>query len=155
MRLWPYEMFPYLPERQFRGQLRELVAIMHDWRDNGDWRDKGSANHLLINFVMEYPKADLLAYYHLYRREWRRRYGKDLHPELTEEFERFAWYSEPCSDNDYPFSCWLPTKYYWRICMANLAEKHLASGPNRITDEEWDLLCKGYSDNNGGEKYRL
>lgn len=26
MRLWHYRLFPYLPDLQFRGQLRELVA---------------------------------------------------------------------------------------------------------------------------------
>lgn len=149
MRLWPYEMFPYLPERQFRGQLRELVAIMRQWRD------KGETNHLLINEVMEYPKDDLVAYYQLYRKEWQRRYGRDLRPELTEEFESFAWYSEPCCDKEFPYCSWIPTRYYWRICMANLNEKHMARGANRITAEEWSLLCQGYSENNGGEKYCL
>ena len=45
MRMWHVELLPYLPDMQFRGQLRELVAIMHDWRD------KGKTNHLLINHV--------------------------------------------------------------------------------------------------------
>ena len=42
MRLWHYRLFPYLPDLQFRGQLRELVAIMHDLRD------KGQTNHFGI-----------------------------------------------------------------------------------------------------------
>lgn len=54
MRLWHYRLLPYLPDAQFRGQLRELVAIMRDWRD------KGKTNHVLINAVMEYPKNTLL-----------------------------------------------------------------------------------------------
>ena len=33
MRLWHYKLLPYLPDAQFKGQLRELVAILHDWRD--------------------------------------------------------------------------------------------------------------------------
>lgn len=57
MRLWHYKLLPYLPELQFKGQLRELVAIMHDWRDNGH------TNHLLINMVMEYPKNDFARYF--------------------------------------------------------------------------------------------
>ena len=57
MRLWHYKLLPYLPDLQFKGQLRELVAIMHDWRDNG------KTNHLLINRVMEYPKADFYGYF--------------------------------------------------------------------------------------------
>ena len=35
MRLWHYRLLPYLPDAQFKGQLREMVAIMHDWRDKG------------------------------------------------------------------------------------------------------------------------
>ena len=57
MRIFHYALFPYLPDLQFRGQLRELIAIMHQWRD------KGATNHLLINKVMEYLKRDLVAYF--------------------------------------------------------------------------------------------
>ena len=53
IRIWHYQLLPYLPDAQFKGQLRELVAIMHDWRD------KGKTNHLLINKVMEYPKNSI------------------------------------------------------------------------------------------------
>lgn len=54
MRIWHWKLLPYLPDRQFKGQLRELVAIMHDWRD------KGRTNHLLINRVMESPRLIFL-----------------------------------------------------------------------------------------------
>ena len=50
MRLWHHKLLRYLPEAQFKGQLREMVAIMRDWRD------RGTTNHLLINKVMEYDK---------------------------------------------------------------------------------------------------
>lgn len=33
MRIWPYQILPYLPDLQFNGQFRELIAIMHDWRE--------------------------------------------------------------------------------------------------------------------------
>lgn len=71
MRIWHYQLLSYLPEAQFKGQLRELVAIMHDWRD------KGETNHLLINRVMEYPKSELAVYFLYYEDEYIRRYGKD------------------------------------------------------------------------------
>ena len=35
MRLFHYALIPYLPELQFKGQLREVIAIMRDWRDKG------------------------------------------------------------------------------------------------------------------------
>ena len=33
MRLFHYALIPYLPELQFKGQLREVVSIMRDYRD--------------------------------------------------------------------------------------------------------------------------
>lgn len=72
MRLWHYALLPSLPDAQFKGQLRELVAIMHNLRDNG------ATNHLLINRVMEYGKDELFAYWCIYRLEYAHRYGKFL-----------------------------------------------------------------------------
>ena len=68
MRLWHVELLPYLPDMQFKGQLRELVAIMHDWRD------KGATNHLLINHVMSYDSSHLYRYFCEYEKEWNKNY---------------------------------------------------------------------------------
>lgn len=132
MRLWHYELLPYLPDAQFKGQLRELVAIMHDWRD------KGKTNHLLINRAMEYSKADLYGYFLDYAAEYKERYKR--YPKQTEEFKEFS------NDKDtlYCFIGW-HNKEYLRVCMANLYEKHyFGIGKSRITDEEWQRLCEGY-----------
>ena len=135
MRLWHYQLLPYLPELQFKGQLRELVAIMHDWRD------KGKTNHILINRVMEYPKNDLTSYMWLYCEEHGRRYDFDCKEKLLNEFIDFA---EGGHFNPYPFKCW-HDKCYLRVCMANLYEKHVFGvGKSRITDEEWQRLVDGY-----------
>ena len=135
MRLWHYKLLPYLPDAQFKGQLRELVAIMHDWRD------KGVTNHLLINRVMEYPKSDLASYMWLYCEEHGRRHNLDCKEELLNEFIDFA---DGGHFNPYPFKRW-HDKCYIRVCMANLYEKHaFGIGKSRITDEEWARLCDGY-----------
>ena len=34
MRLWHYKLLPYLPELQFKGQLREMVTRLHDLKAN-------------------------------------------------------------------------------------------------------------------------
>lgn len=142
MRLWHYQLLPYLPDAQFKGQLRELVAIMHDWRD------KGKTNHLLINRVMEYHKQDLGGYFLLYREEYQRRCGGDVSRKINEEFYNFC-----CgSSNNPPFKYW-HNKEYLRVCMANLYEKHIFGvGKSRITDEEWQRLADGY-ETITGEKY--
>ena len=134
MRLWHYKLLPYLPDAQFQGQLRELVAIMHDWRD------KGQTNHLLINRVMDYPRAHLYSYFVLYAAEYANRNDGKL-PKCSDEFLDFR-------SVDYlmerPFSGW-HDKAYLRVCMANLYEKHVfGKGRSRITEAEWNRLLDGY-----------
>ena len=136
MRLWHYELLPYLPDAQFKGQLRELVAIMHDWRD------KGKTNHLLINRVMECPKRDLSTYFYRYMWIYHGRYNKHVSRKTIKEFERFSSAAYDLSETI--FGDW-HNKEYLRICMANLYEKHhFGIGKSRITDEEWQRLCEGY-----------
>ena len=143
MRLWHYELLPYLPDAQFKGQLRELVAIMHDWRD------KGTTNHLLINKVMKYPKNDLVRYFLRYEVEYHKRYGKWL-TKTWEEFKCFREENER-AEKISCFVCW-HNKEYLRVCMANLYEKHFFGvGKSRITDEEWETLCRGYKEITGEE----
>ena len=136
MRLFHYALLPYLPELQFRGQLREIVAIMHDWRD------KGTTNHLLINKVMEYPKNDLVRYFLVYEGLYHERYGKWL----TKQWEEFKAFDDTPLDNrsNGCFDGW-HTKEYLRSNMANLWEKHtMGVGKSRISDEEWQTLLDGY-----------
>ena len=143
MRLWHIDLLPYLPELQFKGQLRELVAIMHDWRD------KGKTNHLLINKVMEYEKDELTRYFYIYGKEYRNRY--DTFPQKQwEKLRSFAGYGPPFFECNI-FENW-HNKEYLRVCMANLYEKHFFGvGKSRITDEEWETLCRGYKEITGEE----
>ena len=135
MRLWHYKLLPYLPDAQFKGQLRELVAIMHDWRD------KGKTNHLLINLVMQYPKADLYGYFLEYCVEYQKR-NHDRPPKCVDEFREFG----EGAFTEQPFKGWHDTRYL-RCCMANLYEKHVfGQGKSRITEAEWRRLQQGYYD---------
>ena len=144
MRLWHYKLLPYLPDAQFKGQLRELVAIMHDWRD------KGKTNHLLINRVLEYSKKDLTSYFLIYDFYFNKIYKKQ-HCEVAMDFIKFA---ETDNFLNNPFDGWHNTEYL-RVCMANLYEKHFFGvGKSRITDEEWQRLCEGYKAITG-EEYKI
>lgn len=145
MRIWHYQLLPYLPKMQFKGQWRELLIIMRDWRD------KGTTNHLLINHVMDYPKSYLTGYALLYDKEYNKRYNKKLKEKNINEFIQFTngeYYLPP-----YLFSDW-HNKKYLRICMANLYEKHLGKGKSKISDEEWQTLVNGYQIITG-EEYKL
>jgi uncharacterized protein (TIGR02328 family) len=160
MRLWHYKLLPYLPDAQFKGQLRELVAIMHDWRD------KGKTNHLLINRVMDFTPRNLTSYFLCYNEEYTKRYGRKIDRNIYWEFLNFANYE---IGKDYKvsfangvdvvsvrllkdiFAGWHNHEYL-RACMANLYEKHFFGvGKSRITDEEWETLCRGYKEITGEE----
>ena len=142
MRLWHRELLPYLPDLQFKGQLRELVAIMRDVRDIG------TPNHILVNRVTEYPRRDLVVYFIEYEIEYHKRYDKWL----TTQWKEFQEFNDGVSGG--VFDRW-HNKEYLRVCMANLYEKHFFGiGKSRITDEEWSKLCNGY-EKITGEPYAI
>jgi uncharacterized protein (TIGR02328 family) len=149
MRIWYYQLLPYLPDAQFKWQLRELVAIMHDWRD------AGKTNHLLINRVMQYPKSELEVYWFCCENEYERRYGRKQNAKYRKEFRDFTAGSVSLwPDEEVVFEGW-HNKEYLRVCMANLYEKHFFGiGKSRITDEEWQRLCEGYKQITG-EEYKI
>ena len=134
MRLWHYKLLPYLPAAQFKGQLRELVSILRRVQKHG------SPNHLLVNLVKKYDKADLTGYFMMYNEEHKKRYGKPVAEIFRQEFLE---YSEHVS-NWNPFNGW-HDDCYLKVCMANLYEKHyFAEGNSKVTDEEWSKLLDGY-----------
>ena len=142
MRLWHKELIKFLPDAQFKGQLREMVAIMHDWRD------KGKTNHLLINRVMEYPKGELTAYYMHYENEYMRRYSKFPKGYLA-EFMEFCDYLPMCEKGGAVFKGW-HNKEYLSVCVCNLYEKcHFGVGKSKITQSEWDRILQGYKEITG------
>ena len=139
MRLWSIDILKFLPDLQFKGQLREMMLILHQWRD------EGKTNHLLINKVMEYPKNDFVRYFLEYEVEYHKRYGKWL----TKQWKEFEAFNDDDKNNGI-FEGW-HNKEYLRVCMANLYEKHIFGiGKSRITDEEWARLCEGYKQITGG-----
>lgn len=137
MRLWHYKLLPYLPEAQFKGQLRELIAIMRAWKRTG------TVNHLLVRRVTLYSKSELYAYWLEYAKLYKEKFGKSL-DSYTEEFFKFQEGSD--YDESTPlFHNWHDRKYL-RVCMANLYEKHkYGLGSSRISIEEWETLLFGYS----------
>ena len=138
MRLWHKDLLPYLPDLQFKGQLRELVLIMHDWRD------RGKTNHLLVNRVMEYGKDHLLDYFLRYAVEYERRFGKAVNGKFFDEFFDFCGFGLEYNAVEQLFEGWHEIEYL-RVCMANLYEKYkFGIGKSKITDTEWEKLTDGY-----------
>lgn len=142
LRIWDARLLPYLPDLQFKGQLRELVAIARDWEE------KGTTNHLLINRVMDYPKEELVTYFYRYCWEYKNRYGKFPIKKNIDYFESIA---PAYRDSSRPLFVGWHNDTYLNICMWNLYEKHLGVGKSRVTDEEWARLCEGYKNITGKE----
>ena len=155
MRMWHYKLLPYLPDAQLRGQLRELVAIMHNWRD------KGFPRNGLVNIITEYPKHHLYTYFKMFQSSYERRFKKPLNPKWELEFRDF------CSDGSGIVSqyshIYCPEIYggwhdktYLRICMANLLEKYRYAfmSKGKIDCSEMQRLCEGYR-NITGEDYEI
>ncbi len=143
MRLWHYELLPYLPAYQLKGQYRELIAIMRNWRD------KGTPNHLLVNPLMDYPKTEFMRYFSLYCWYYSFRFGKQVPDSYKIEFVDFC-YSENKDNIEHTtfpgelFKGW-HNKEYLRVCMANLYEKYkFAKGKSKISEIEWKNLLRGY-----------
>lgn len=144
MRIWHYQILPFLPEAQFKGQLRELVAILHDWRD------KGKTNNLLINRIMDFSKNNFVRYFLWYEVVYHQRYNTWLTKQWN-EFKAFDTENESSSDC---FDNW-HNKEYLRCNMANLYEKwKFGKGKSRITDDEWQRLLYGYKKITG-EDYKI
>ena len=55
MRLWHYKLIPVLPNAMLVSQWRECLAIKRGW-------EKGTLNHRLVNYVMNYDKSYFLTY---------------------------------------------------------------------------------------------
>ena len=56
MRLWHTDLIKVLPREQLVAQWRELSAIA------GAIQKNGTPNHILVNFVLEYPWDDFISY---------------------------------------------------------------------------------------------
>lgn len=128
MRLWHTELIPVLPRQQLLGQWRELNSIY-----------KKQDKHILINFVYEYSKDDLLFYSVLVIQEMRFRGYKiklDNFQEYFKEYQQLLYKSISSP----PFQNKM-TDRYLKQCLYNLQEKYDCGG---ITQEEWDLIYEKF-----------
>lgn len=133
MRLFHKDLIDVLPRQQLLGQWRELNSIF-----------KKQDNHILINFVYDYPKEDLFAYTNL----------------IIEEFNKRG-YKIKSTDNMYNYFKDINVSYaafiqhnksifkdkmndiYLRQCLYNLEEKAMCGG---ITKEEWKRIYDKFED---------
>lgn len=143
MRLWHYELLPYLPDAQLRSQWRECALIAYGLQKNG------TPNHLLVNRVTEYTYDEFATYCCMVKHEMQRR---NFQVKSSAEEKIFIQPWKYIKNN--LFSTW-HNKEYLRVCLSNLYEKHIFGiGKSHITDEEWARLCEGYEQITG-EPYAI
>ena len=112
MRLWHIDLIEYLPRSQLIAQWRELNSIYVK-------QDK----HILINFIYDYPKTDLLIYSQIVLQEMMKR-GYKFNLKNYDEYFNFNIF-----DDDYS-KIGLNNSY----CKVNVFEKHM-------DDIYFDICC--------------
>ena len=143
MRLWHYELIPYLPKSQLLAQWRELNSIF-----------KKQDNHILINYVYKYTDYFILNYTLMIIKEMNNRnfkirsfqncynYFKDFL--YKDQLEIFTWDYIP---NEY-IDGWLEyddkvfpehNDRYLIQCFYNLQEKY-DRGQKDFSKEQYDKL---------------
>lgn len=134
MRLWHYRLIPFLPDSQLLSQWRELNSIF-----------KKKDNHILINYVYEYPVNDIYIYSLKVIREMQRRGFK------IKSFDNLANYTK----NDVKFDLEVGYDYmtvmhfrvfedhhnarYLRQCLYNLQEK-FDRGQKDFTETQYKAM---------------
>lgn len=110
MRLWHIDLIPFLPKSQLLAQWRELNSIF-----------KKEDKHILINYIYEYEKRDLLAYTNEVIREMRKR-GFNI-----KSFEKMNTYFENITLPPKEFKPFARdhNDEYIEICYYNLKEKFI------------------------------
>ena len=122
MRLWHKDLISILPKEQLVAQWRELSAIA------GAIQKNGTPNHILVNFVLNYPYEHFISYAYYVRQEMTRRSYRTMNSvwekitTLVPDWEdsklvRFNDIYAEKMDN-----------IYRKICLYNLYEKILCGG---------------------------
>ena len=117
MRLWHTALIPVLPREQLVAQWRELSSIA------GSIQKNGTPNHLLVNFVLNYPFNHFISYAYYVREEMTRRGYRTMES---------VWKKITALTNDDYNILPINEVYYNKmdekyldICFYNLYEKHL------------------------------
>jgi uncharacterized protein (TIGR02328 family) len=127
MRLWHESLIEVLPRQQLLGQWRELNSIY-----------KKEDKHILINFIYEYPKKDLLLYSLKVILTMQRR-GYNINLKNFIDYFQIKDYKEMQKillSNAKTFVKKMNKRYLLQ-CYYNLQEKYDCGG---ITEKQWNKI---------------
>lgn len=127
MRLWHESLIEVLPRQQLLGQWKELNSIY-----------KKEDKHILINFIYEYPKKDLLLYsLKVILTMQRRGYNINLKNFIDYfQIEDYKEMQKILLSNAKTFVKKMNKRYLLQ-CYYNLQEKYDCGG---ITEKEWNKI---------------
>lgn len=133
MRLWSYQLLPYLPRQQLLSQWRECCCIAKSITE------KGTPNHILVNKIMDYPIDHFMTYCNLVAKEMCNRGYKCNSTRLTKWTKQLVDKYTLVSSDDL-FSEWHNDRYL-NQCIINLQEKFDSNG---ICKNEWNLIVEEF-----------
>ena len=130
MRLWHINLISVLPREQLVAQWRELSAIA------GVIQKKGTPNHILVNFVLDYDYDNFISYAAEVREEMTKRGYRTMNS-VWEKITslKVNWVKLP-HNKIYKEKM---NNIYLEICYYNLYEKYLCGG---IEEKDWDNIFK-------------
>lgn len=128
MRLWDISMFSYLPREQLVAQWRECSAIA------GAIQKKGTPNHILVNFVLDYDYNHFISYCFYLREEMTARGYRTMDSVWQKIILLKPEYAILHQSEVYPYKF---NRTYKDICFYNLLEKYMCGG---IKEEDWIKL---------------
>lgn len=128
MRLWHTKLIGVLPREQLVGCWRELSAIA------GAIQKKGTPNHILVNFVLDYDFDHFISYTYYVREEMTRRGYRTMNSVWDKIISLKLNYTILPLEVIYPKKM---DTLYLNICYYNLYEKYLCGG---IKQEDWDKI---------------
>ena len=138
MRLWHKDFIHVLPKEQLTGLWRELSAIA------GSIKTKGTPNHILVNFVLDYDYNNFISYTAEVREEMTKRGYRTMNS-VWEKITSLKPDWEPISYNEIYKEKMDNT--YLDICFYNLYEKILCEGG--IKEPDASNIIKAYCEKRG------
>ena len=132
MRLWHKDLRPVLPREQLVAQWRELSAIARSIKT------KGTPNHILVNFVLDYDYDNFISYAVEVREEMTRRGYRTMNS-VWEKITNLKpdWTRLP-HNKIYEEKMDIE---YLKICYYNLYEKYLCGG---IEQDWWNGINRKF-----------
>ena len=138
MRLWHKDFIHVLPKEQLTGLWRELSAIA------GSIKTKGTPNHILVNFVLDYDYNNFISYAAEVREEMTHRGYRTMNS-VWDKITNLKPDWKPISYNEIYKEKMDNT--YLDICFYNLYEKILCE--DGIKEPDASNIIKAYCEKRG------